>query len=245
VTVAAGSVGPVNGALGLNVVDNDSIRDALNTPLGGSGLDNGSFSGGDSYIIAAHVATPTLLWPPRNNHKTNDPRPTFSWSPVVDAAQYELVIATNSAFTANVSSRMVTGTSFAFPAALADGKYYCRVQAYNVVHEAGGWSPARAFTIDTTRPLSPAATLPSSSEPVRGVPTFRWKAVSDGVLYQFQFDNNPDFLTPLYTIDQRLTYRRLPGGIRGTYYWRVRAQDAAGNWSEWSPGFTVNILGPR
>ncbi|MGB8982232.1 MAG: hypothetical protein WCC12_10170, partial [Anaerolineales bacterium] len=128
---------------------------------------------------------------------------------------------------------------------LTDGKYYWRVRAYNIANQPGDWSASRYFTVDTTLPPPPSSDSPVSGTSLRGVPTFRWARVSGAVLYEFQIDNNPDFLSPLYTINQRLTYRRLPGGIRGTYYWKVRAKDAAGNWSDWSPVSTITILPPR
>ncbi|HLO29335.1 MAG TPA: hypothetical protein VK249_09385 [Anaerolineales bacterium] len=52
------------------------------------------------------------------------------------------------------------------------------------------------------------------------------------VNYQFQLDNDPDFSSPLYSVIQRTPTRRPPGLLRGAYFWRVRAQDAASNWSE-------------
>jgi Domain of unknown function (DUF4347)/RTX calcium-binding nonapeptide repeat (4 copies)/Bacterial Ig-like domain len=44
------NTGNGSGTLGLNLVDNDSIQNAVNSPLGGTGLGNGSFTG-QSYSI--------------------------------------------------------------------------------------------------------------------------------------------------------------------------------------------------
>ncbi|MGB8982199.1 MAG: peptidoglycan DD-metalloendopeptidase family protein [Anaerolineales bacterium] len=236
-----------SGTLKLNLADNDTIKDVGGLPLGGSGGANGDFTSVDFYTIQKQAAIPykpELLFPPRNS-SINSLTPAFTWNAVANAARYEIVIATNSAFTQNIDPHFVATPAFPVTVPLTDGRYYWRVRAYNIANEPGGWSASRYFTIDTTLPAPPASTSPTNGTSLRGVPLFRWKAVSGAVLYQFQIADNPDFLNPLYTIDQRLTSRRLPGGIRGTYYWKVRARDAAGNWSDWSPVSTITILPPR
>ncbi len=45
------STGSGNGNLRLDLIDNDSIVDSLSHPLGGSGIFNGSFAGGEAYTI--------------------------------------------------------------------------------------------------------------------------------------------------------------------------------------------------
>jgi hypothetical protein len=45
------STGTKNGTIRLNLVDNDSIRDAVNNPLGGAGTGNGSYNSGETYTI--------------------------------------------------------------------------------------------------------------------------------------------------------------------------------------------------
>jgi hypothetical protein len=73
-------------------------------------------------------------------------------------------------------------------------------------------------------------------------PTFRWFKVPTAVLYEFQYDNDEGFSDPIpYTIAVRGTFRRPPAMGNGTYYWRVHAKDAAGNWSAWSLPFEVTI----
>lgn len=55
-TVTA-TVGTGEGTLGLNLVDNDSIRDALDMPLGGAGAGNGNFTG-QTYTVPFNCTPP-------------------------------------------------------------------------------------------------------------------------------------------------------------------------------------------
>ena len=64
VTVNTGSK---NGTIRLDLVDDDSIRDASNNPLGGTGTGNGSFTGGQVYtIIKIGGADTTGVFRPSN-----------------------------------------------------------------------------------------------------------------------------------------------------------------------------------
>lgn len=51
------STGNGQGTLRLDVIDNDSIRDGMNQPLGGTGTGNGNFTGGQIYNIFILVTT--------------------------------------------------------------------------------------------------------------------------------------------------------------------------------------------
>jgi hypothetical protein len=51
------ATGTDNGTIRLDVMDNDTIRNAKNIPLGGPGLGNGAFSGGDFYIVRLQTKT--------------------------------------------------------------------------------------------------------------------------------------------------------------------------------------------
>ena len=61
VTVNTGSG---SGTIRLNVVDDDSIRDASDHPLGGTGIGNGSYTSGQTYTISKYTFTdvPDTYW---------------------------------------------------------------------------------------------------------------------------------------------------------------------------------------
>ena len=61
-TVTA-STGSGNGTIRLDVVDNDSIRDAANNSLGGAGLGNGNFTSGEWYNIVTGAHTVGVFRP--------------------------------------------------------------------------------------------------------------------------------------------------------------------------------------
>ncbi|HLO32066.1 MAG TPA: C39 family peptidase [Anaerolineales bacterium] len=235
------NTGSGNGTIRLDLVDDDTIRDASNHLLGGTGKGNGDFTSGETYSMVTNLSQPALSLP-RTNYTMNDSTPGFSWNAVANAQYYKILFATDMAFTQNTNSHIVTPPSFIFSPPLADGKYYWRVQAYDARNSFSSWSNSRSFIIDTSSPSSPTLRIPANNTSMRGVPTFRWSAVNGAVQYQFEIDNDSNFSSPLLSVTQRLTYRRPPGMLRGAYYWHVRAQDAAGNWGAWSPTFTLNIL---
>jgi hypothetical protein len=187
--------------------------------------------------------SPTLQ-SPASRSVTNLRDPTFTWGSVPYGVMYEIVVASDSAFLNVVAAQTTDGLSYDSVNPLDDGVYYWHVRAINANNQPGSWSQSRSFTIDTVPPLPPVLKSPANNSSTRGVPTFRWSPASPAVQYWFEFDNNVDFSSPEFLVGQRSPYRKPPGPYTGIYYWRVRAQDAAGNWSDWSSVFTVNILPP-
>ncbi|MCS7131748.1 MAG: DNRLRE domain-containing protein, partial [Hadesarchaea archaeon] len=131
----------------------------------------------------------------------------------------------------------------------ADGVYFWRVRARDAAGNWGAWSDAFKLTIDTLPPGKPAPVLPENNA-VRGELSivFAWTEPEPGVIYHLQIDGEPNFPPPHVHENSQLgenlySYRFTN---EGTYFWRVRARDAAGNWGEWSGvfKFTIQLLRP-
>ncbi|GAP20956.1 carboxypeptidase regulatory-like domain-containing protein [Leptolinea tardivitalis] len=208
-------------------------------------------------IIPSKITTAPVLSLPAANALTSDATPTFTWSSVNLATEYDIEIDKVSTF---VNSDRVIGdsatTTFTPPTDLADGTWYWRVRAKNAVGDIGPWSAPRAFSLDTQAPLAPEMTAPADgTDNLRAIPTFTWKASAEANAYQWQYTLGEDtgFSNPI------LTTPGLDGTITGTpltttsykpsametnkkYLWRVRARDAAGNWSkDWSAAWSITI----
>ena len=144
----------------------------------------------------------------------------------------------------------------------ADGK----LQVFNedtitaTYHDENDGSGSPAVSIctaiaDGVAPPSPALLYPENGASLKDIFfTFRWTAVTDfsGVTYTLVIDNEASF-TPPYVCnksgitDNQYTSENIMSF--GTYYWRVRAVDGAGNvvgWSEiWQFNYThYNPRGP-
>lgn len=231
VTVNTGSG---DGTLRLDFINNDTVIDAI------TNIANSNFTSGEIYTIDKPDLRAPLLRSPRSSTKLNDATPTFWWSNVADAQTYEIIFATDSAFTTNVHNYTNVLPPYT-PPAFADNTYYWRVRA-NANNQPGVWSPSRTFTIDTTGPSAPILSFPTNGVFTSRTPTFRWSPASTATSYEFQYDDDLGFANPNYTVTVRGTSRKLPAMSNGVYYWRVRAKDAAGNWSDWSTPFTINIV---
>ncbi|MBA4419690.1 MAG: hypothetical protein C0391_00920, partial [Anaerolinea sp.] len=68
--------------------------------------------------------------------------------------------------------------------------------------------------------------------------------------YQFRYDESTGFASPAYLTSEStpltlLTHKPTPDMPLGTWYWQVRARDAAGNWGAWPTTYrTITILPP-
>jgi hypothetical protein len=87
-TVSA-TTGSGNGTLGLNLVDNDTIRDSATNPLGGPGAGNGTVAGPVYTIDRTPPSKPVFSQTPPN--PSSSAVATFAWSsqPAADVSRYE------------------------------------------------------------------------------------------------------------------------------------------------------------
>jgi hypothetical protein len=105
VTVNTGS-GSGNGTIRLDVVDDDSIMDISNNPLGGTGTGNGNFTSGQVYSL---LKVPTPLLP---TGTISDTTPTYKWTKIPGAThyQYQLMKGTTTVYTKTVAASVCGAT---------------------------------------------------------------------------------------------------------------------------------------
>ena len=113
------------------------------------------------------------------------------------------------------------------------GTYFWQVRALDSSGGSSDWSPVRSLTIQSAANAAPSLNYFTTS-----TPTLTWGRVSQAVAYEIQVDNERSFAAPLVfsqivdgsTFDATIT----PALPDGTYFWRVRAQSANGQWRPWS-----------
>ncbi|MCX6132216.1 MAG: FG-GAP-like repeat-containing protein [Ignavibacteriales bacterium] len=125
--------------------------------------------------------------------------------------------------------------------------YFWRVRGKN----AGGYgtySPTWSFT--TIVAMSPQVTLISPLEGSAGIdinPMMSWNALSGATAYHFQLSTSSSFITLAIEDTAVLTTTRQLIGLQngGSYFWRVRARNAAG-FGPFSPtwSFTTIVAAP-
>jgi len=195
-----------------------------------------------SFLVDTVVGLPTLLVP-ANGAKINNNTPTLDWTDVTDPSgvTYRLQVSTTSTFTSLlVSQTSLTASQFTLTTALASGgTYYWRAKAVDGAGNDSGWTAAWSFYVDTTAPVAPALSSPSNGARTNNsTPTFSWSSVTDpsGVTYSIQVSTSNTFATTVVDVSglASTTYTPSVPLADGTYYWRVRAVDGAGNNSAWS-----------
>jgi cysteinyl-tRNA synthetase len=99
--------------------------------------------------------------------------------------------------------------------------------------------------LDYSRPPSqPRLQTPADESTISDTtPLFNWRnAWGYPITYRLVVDDDQDFSSPLIDLDRaRSRYQVRVPLDPGTYYWRVRAQDAAGDWSRWSATWSFTV----
>lgn len=116
------------------------------------------------------------------------------------------------------------------------------------VDKAGNESAVAAsleYVVDLTPPVAPTLNTPQDKWATKGVLfTQTWYPVSDATVYEYESCNNNSGIGGgictsvkfLQTFIGSLSTTKTvtAGQPNSNFWWRVRAQDAAGNWSDWS-----------
>ncbi|MDR3547636.1 MAG: Ig-like domain-containing protein [Candidatus Pacebacteria bacterium] len=192
--------------------------------------------------------------------------PFDTTTPNIPSAVYSTpdmgAIAANGTFTATLSSlttdAVTTGgaTGTNLPAITPNTTYY--YVAWSNVD--GTWYPGATQTFTTASSTEREGTTTTLTVPVLETPTngtmlntnnftFTWDASTGGtsgpITYQFQSSLNPAetdgvLTTGIWSSGTLTTPSILSTGAPdGTWYWQVRAEDGGGNFSDWSPIWSV------
>ena len=169
---------------------------------------------------------------------------SVGWTPVPYAASYMFSLASDPAL-ANIvqnSGQPVEtwGTNYV-PSftLLPSGTYYWNVVPVDSEGNLGAASPVSSFSYSWPSVTSPAVTdLVAATEFFD--PQFSWTAVQGATKYEVEVNSSSDFapgskvcctqLTTSTSLAPTVVFRD------NTYYWRVRAVDAAGNAGVWNLG---------
>jgi predicted secreted protein len=192
-----------------------------------------------------------VLSSPANATLTNNPTPAFSWNSITAGNTYQIQIDNIKTFAHPEQTYTGAVGELSYTAAsLTDGLWYWRVRALNINAEPGAWSAYRLLTVDTLAPLPPVLYSPANDNSLRSTPALYWHKAATATAYQFEYDDNEDFSSPVHTSSTLASPRygnptyKPPTIDLGTYSWHARARDAAGNWSDWSTPFTLTMLPP-
>ncbi|MEK7787677.1 MAG: hypothetical protein AAB658_19920, partial [Chloroflexota bacterium] len=199
----------------------------------------GQASNWSTRTLHTAVVPPTVNFP-ASNFTPPTARPLFNWANVTGATSYTLQISTQQNFSTFVLNSIISPSAYVMPTDLPRNTLlFWRVRA-NGVHGSGDWSRVRHF-FSANPPGVPALVSPANAAIVTGSqPTLDWNDSSPAAdYYEVQISTDSTFATFLgrgfsgksyqsnYTPQAALN----PGT---PYFWRVRAVNAAGPFSQWS-----------
>ena len=173
---------------------------------------------------------------------------TLSWGAANDnvgVVRYNVHRGTSAGFTPSVANRIAQPAGLSYVDQTSPGSYFYRVTAEDAAGNIGPASNEAAATVtsDTTAPTAPA----NLSAPVTGsTANLTWTASSDNVgvvRYNLHRGSTSGFTpTTANRIAQPTGTSHADSGLAtGTYYYKVTAEDAAGNLSPSSNQATATV----
>ncbi|MFN4133754.1 MAG: hypothetical protein ACK4GQ_05250, partial [Candidatus Hadarchaeales archaeon] len=192
---------------------------------------------------------PTLL-SPADGENENDSTPNLQWSAPPENSYpltFFVQISTSQYFDNIVTSAWVNEENWEVPPVLQENVWYWwKVLVGDNAGNTGDFSSPRKFKIDTVAPVAPTVQWPENNGWTTPMPNLDWVPVPENslpVVYFGEISLFPDFSgTPLRTITTTDdNWSVSPALSEGTYYWRLKARDNAGNSGAWSKGYIFKV----
>lgn len=173
------------------------------------------------------------------------------WDAVAGVASYDYQALYNGAvvYSTNFATNQHPGGTFGGG---QNGVWGFQVRSVGTNGMKSDWSPVCSITLDTIAPAAPAHESPADNAVINTNSFyFDWSDVQGAVSYEAQFsqsnstDANGALNVGVWAGDashnQPTESRAWSSGANGTWYWQVRAVDAAGNKSSWTTPWKLTI----
>ncbi len=195
-------------------------------------------------------AQPSLVWPVEGEN-LNDSTPNLDWDAPAENSLplvYRVQVARDQFFNDIVAEALwnISDDNWEVSPALADNVYYWRVAARDNANDTGNsglFSSERTFRIDTSSPSTPTLLTPENGSWIGTAPTFIWTTVNDSslpVVYNLEIAYDNDFSQIVENILTTAGNSSASLGV-GTYWWRVKSIDNAGNHSAWAENIWFRV----
>ncbi|WP_439342863.1 Ig-like domain-containing protein [Vacuolonema iberomarrocanum] len=246
------NTGTGDGTLRLDLSDNNSITDNDTNPLGGSGLNDGDFTTGESYTIDKTAPANPFVNSltddtAADDNITRDTTLVFAGTAEAESS-VELFLDGNS-----IGTVTATGGTWSFDytgTTLTDGDYILTARATDTAGNTSDASADFAFTVDATAP--DAASIDSLSEDSGAADN-----ITNDQGLEFSGSAEAGSVVELFLDGNSIGTAMATGGIwsfdytgtelaDGDYILTARSTDTAGNTSDASANFafTVDITAP-
>jgi YD repeat-containing protein len=199
---------------------------------------SGFTAGSPSIVVTLPPAAPASITAPSSN---NAGAYRVSWSSVAGSVSaYELWEATNSSFTGEVRVYNSTGTFFDVTGK-ANGSYWYRARACNTAG-CGGYATSGATVVALPPGAPNSISVPATSS--SGSYTLSWTAPLSGAVtgYELWEAANSSFTGATIVYSGANTSAPVSGRSDGSYWYRVRACNGAGNCGGYVSGSNSTVV---
>lgn len=176
------------------------------------------------------------LTTPANNLITNVAAQSLSWQAIIGATSYQVQVYDNNNTLVLNQTTANTIYNYTFP----EGTYQWRVRAFNGTDYT--LYSSRSALIDLTAPNTPVLTSPANTGTATTSVTFQWNRtpISGSTENDTIYIYTNSTVTNLYSQIQTTSPYTVTLPV-GTYYWRVKASDTAGNTGSFSSVYSVTV----
>ena len=199
---------------------------------------------------ATGPTAPLLASPAPGSSFDSPAQVLLDWDEVATAVSYHVMVAGDSDFSSLIGEQEGLALTEWTTPELGDGEYFWRVRA-NDGELYGVWSSVWDFNVGGP-PAAPVLISPLDGVLIRGPADLllKWYEVTGAASYYLEVDNSPSFSSPdrtatvVSTGGPLCSFEVLPVLELGPYFWRVKALDPPGSWSEtW--GFRLSSAGGK
>ncbi|AWI25281.1 hypothetical protein [Flavobacterium pallidum] len=174
---------------------------------------------------------------PSNNLVTNASNQNLTWQPILGSMNYQVQVYDNSNTILLDQTTANTNYAFTFP----EGSFNWKVRASNGAENT--LYSSRAIMVDLTPPATPVLVKPENADPSQEPEvSFEWNSAFSGG--SAEKDSIYIYTNAAQTLLQSKTQSASPYVLTlpsGTYYWKVKSFDAAGNVSNSSSAFSFTV----